>query len=43
LDKWGAECVANLADVPPAGATIVVGAPKVLGASGGPCRIFALV
>src|SRR5262249_19479321 len=36
--KWGLECFANLAKLPPAGATVFVGAPKVLGASGGPTR-----
>lgn len=41
--RWGLECVANLHDVPPRGATLVVGAPKVRGASGGPCRLIALV
>ncbi len=41
--RWGVECVANLADVPPSGATVVVGGPKVAGASGGPCRVLAFV
>jgi kynurenine formamidase len=40
--KWGLECVANLAKLPPAGATVFVGAPKVLGASGGPARVLAV-
>jgi kynurenine formamidase len=40
--KWGLECVANLAKLPPAGATVFVGAPKVLGASGGPTRVLAV-
>jgi kynurenine formamidase len=40
--RWGLECVANLRAVPPVGATIVVGAPKVVGASGGPARVLAL-
>jgi kynurenine formamidase len=40
--KWAVECVANLARVPPIGATLVVGAPKVEGASGGPSRLFAM-
>lgn len=39
--RWGLECAANLDEVPPAGATLVVGAPKVRGASGGPSRVFA--
>jgi kynurenine formamidase len=41
--RWGLENVANLGAVPAKGATIVVGAPKVKGATGGPTRIFALV
>lgn len=41
--RWGIENIANLDKVPPAGATLVVGAPKVKGASGAPARIFALV
>jgi kynurenine formamidase len=40
--KWGLECVANLSKLPPAGATVFVGAPKVIGASGGPTRVLAL-
>jgi kynurenine formamidase len=39
--KWGLECVANLSKLPPAGATVFVGAPKVIGASGGPTRVLA--
>ena len=41
--RWGIENIANLDRVPPAGATLVVGLPKVKGATGGPGRIFALV
>jgi kynurenine formamidase len=41
--RWGIENIANLDKVPAAGATIVVGLPKVKDASGGPARIFALV
>lgn len=41
--KWGIENVANLAELPANGATVVVGGPKIAGASGGPTRIFALV
>ena len=41
--RWGLECVANLGQCPPRGATIVVGGPKIQGASGGPSRVFALV
>jgi len=40
--KWGLECVANLSELPPAGATVFVGAPKVRGASGGPTRVLAV-
>jgi hypothetical protein len=39
--KWGVECVANLNQVPPAGATVFVGATKVGGATGGPVRLIA--
>jgi kynurenine formamidase len=39
--KWGVECVANLSQVPPAGATVFVGATKVGGATGGPVRLIA--
>jgi kynurenine formamidase len=41
--RWGLECVANLADMPASGATMVVGGPKIEGATGGPTRIIALV
>lgn len=40
--KYGLELLANLASVPPAGATIILGAPKHEGASGGPVRALAL-
>ena len=40
--RWCVECVANLGKVPPAGATVFVGAPKVEGASGGPTRVLAM-
>lgn len=39
---FGLENLANLAKVPPSGATAIVGAPKVRGASGGPCRVLAV-
>ncbi len=42
-NRWGIECLANLDRVPQRGATLVVGAPKIAGATGGPSRIFALV
>jgi kynurenine formamidase len=41
--RWGLEAVANLALLPPTGATIVVGGPKIKGATGGPARVLALV
>lgn len=41
--RWGLECVAALDEVPASGATLVVGAPKIKGATGGPSRIMALV
>ena len=41
--RWGLENVANLDRVPPAGATLVVGCPKVKDATGGPTRLLALV
>lgn len=40
--RWALECVANLGKLPPAGATVFVGAPKVVGASGGPTRVLAV-
>ncbi len=40
--RWGLECVANLSKLPPAGAMVFVGAPKVIGASGGPTRVLAV-
>ena len=41
--RFGIECLANLDRVPAAGATLVVGAPKHRGGTGGPARIFAMV
>ena len=41
--KYGVELLANLATLPPAGATIIIGGPKHEHATGGPCRVFALV
>ncbi|ORE95259.1 twin-arginine translocation pathway signal [Stappia sp. 22II-S9-Z10] len=40
--RYGIECVAGLGALPAAGATLVVGAPKHKGGSGGPARVFAL-
>ena len=41
--RFGIENLANLDNVPAVGATLVVGAPKHRGGSGGPARIFAMV
>ncbi|MDR7519823.1 MAG: cyclase family protein [Armatimonadota bacterium] len=40
--RWGLENLANLAKIPPRGAWVFVGAPKVAGGSGGPCRVMAM-
>jgi kynurenine formamidase len=40
--KYGVEVMANLAAVPAAGATVIVGAPKHLGGTGGPVRLYAV-
>lgn len=42
-NRWGLENVANLSRLPATGATIMVGATKWSGGSGGPCRVVALV
>ena len=39
--KWNVEMVANMRKVPAAGATVFVGAPKVVGATGGLTRVIA--
>ncbi|HTV69033.1 MAG TPA: cyclase family protein [Rhizobiaceae bacterium] len=41
--RYGIEGIANLDAVPVKGATIVVGAPKIRGGTGGPARVFAFV
>lgn len=41
--RWGLECAANLGQLPPKGATIVAGAPRIAGGTGGPGRVIALV
>ncbi len=41
--RFGIENIANLGSVPAAGATLVIGAPKHRGGTGGPARIFAMV
>lgn len=40
--RYGVEMLANLAAAPAAGATVIVGAPKHTGGTGGPCRVLAL-
>lgn len=42
-NRWGMEAVANLDALPARGATLIVGGPKISGATGGPCRLIALV
>lgn len=42
-NRWGLEAVAALDRVPARGATVMVGAPKFGGGSGGPARVVALV
>ena len=41
-NRWGLENVANLAKIPPRGATLFVGAPRVAEGSGGPTRVIAV-
>lgn len=41
--RWGLECAANLGRLPAKGAMLVLGAPKIRGATGGPCRAMAFV
>jgi len=41
--RWGVEALANLDALPAKGATLVLGAPKVRGGTGGPTRVYALV
>jgi kynurenine formamidase len=41
--RYGIENLAGLANVPAAGATLVVGAPNHVGGTGGPARIFAMI
>ena len=40
--KYGIENLAALGSVPPSGATIIIGGPKHVNASGGPTRAFAV-
>ena len=41
--RFGIENIANLDKMPASGATIIIGAPKHRGGSGGPARIFGMV
>lgn len=41
-DRWGLECLANLDKIPPSGAYLFVGVPKIKGSSGGPTRVMAV-
>jgi kynurenine formamidase len=41
-NKWGIECINNLKEIPPKGATIFAGALKVEGASASPIRLIAV-
>jgi kynurenine formamidase len=42
VNRWMLEGVANLGEIPPAGAHLFVGAPKHAGGSGGPARVIAV-
>ncbi|HEU0297113.1 MAG TPA: cyclase family protein [Anaerolineales bacterium] len=42
-NRWGMEAVANLDTVPARGATLIVGGPKIAGATGGMSRLIALM
>ncbi len=42
-NRWAVENMANLDELPATGATLVVGAPKHQGGTGGPCRLMALI
>lgn len=41
-NRWGMECLNNLAALPAVGATLILGAPKLRGGTGGPTRAIAL-
>lgn len=41
--RFGIEGLANLDQLPPAGATIFIGAPKHRGGTGGPARVMAVI
>jgi len=40
--RWGLECLANLEQLPPVGATLFIGAPKIGHGSGAPARVLAM-
>lgn len=42
-NRWAVENMAILDQLPASGATLIVGAPKHEGGTGGPCRLIALV
>lgn len=42
-NRWGLEAVANLDQLPARGTTLIVGGPKIAGATGGMSRLIALV
>ncbi len=42
-NRWALENMANLDMLPATGATLIVGAPKHQGGTGGPCRLIALI
>ena len=42
-NRWGLECIANLDAMPAKGATLILGAPKHRGGSGGPARVLAMM
>jgi kynurenine formamidase len=41
--RWGLECAANLGALPAIGATMIAGAPRIAGGTGGPGRAIALL
>ena len=41
--RYAVEALANLTSVPPLGATVMVGAPRFAGGTGGPARVLALL
>jgi kynurenine formamidase len=41
-NRWGLEGLANAEAIPPSGATLFVGAPRVAAGSGGPSRVMAV-